>query len=357
MLVIRSHRLSGTIAVFLAVAMLVTTVPWSARPASAAVGAPTTVLLFPAADMSTGEVIDLPELTTNRLQAVLDEVEELAVTEFSPYSPVVRRAIKESRLLPIHMDAGTGDVVGAMAVGHKLGMDTVLLATVKSVDVQMPPRRISLTLAGEYYDVARNYDEVAAQPVAEPQPEMSFAVIGTSRARARYTGSDRPLVREALADAVEKFVQVLCGTPVSQITAENLQPRKSNKWKWLGPVLLLGLMAWAVSNSGGDGGGIAAGAAAPMPDHIEMSVNTIRLYWDPPPLTELELQRYQIQRSVNSSPWDFVLGGSYVASSLTSFADFDVAADNTYKYRIRAVYTSGDPSAWVPFDTVIFTGE
>ena len=81
MLLIRSHRLSGRIAVFLAVAMLVTIVPGSGRPAAAAVAPPTTVLLFPAVAVSTGEVVDLPELTTNRLQAALDEVEELAVTE------------------------------------------------------------------------------------------------------------------------------------------------------------------------------------------------------------------------------------------------------------------------------------
>ncbi len=355
MLLIRSHRLSGRIAVFLAVAMLVTIVPGSARSASAAVAAPTTVLLFPAADMSTGEVVDLPELTTNRLQAALDDVEELAVTEFSPSSPVVRRAIKESRLLPIHMDAGVGDVVGAIEVGYKLGMDTVLLVTVRSVDVQMPPRRISLTLVGEYYDVARNYDVVAAEPVAEPQAEISFAVIGTSHARARYTGSDRPLVREALADAMDKFVQVLCGTPVRQITAENLQPRKSNKWGRYGWLLLVGVVAWAVSNSGGGGGGIAAGAAAPIPDHIEMSVNTIRLFWDPPPPTQLERQRYQIQRKVNAGPWQFIDNG-VCGKYCTDFPDFDVAPPHTYKYQIRAVYTSGAPSAWALFDTVIFTG-
>ena len=359
MFLIRSHRLSARVAVFLAVAMLVAIVPWSARPAAAGVTPPTTVLLFPAADISGGEVVDvpdLPELTTNRLQAALDEVEELAVTEFSPFSPVVRRAVKESRLLPIHMDAGVGDVVGAIEVGHTLGMDTVLLATVKSVDVQMPPRRISVTLEGQHYDVGRNYDELAAQPVADPRPEMSFGVIGTSRDRARYTGSDRPLVREALADAVDKFVRVLCGTPVSQITAENLQVRKSSRWKWLGPLILIGAVALIISNSGGDGGAIPAAATAPRPDQIEMSVNAIRLYWQPPPLTQLDLLRYQIQRSVNNSIWQFIDGGMCGKYS-TSFGDFDVAPENTYKYRIRAVYTSGDSSAWVTFDTVVFTGE
>ncbi len=63
---IRSHRLTGPIAVFLTVATVVTLVPWPVAPVRAAEGA-TMLLLFPAGDESGSEIADLAEMTTNKI--------------------------------------------------------------------------------------------------------------------------------------------------------------------------------------------------------------------------------------------------------------------------------------------------
>ncbi len=354
MMLIRSHKLSGAIAGFLSVAMVVTILPWSAIPVSAAVDTPTKVLLFPAADNSGGDVADLAEMTTNRIYAALEGVVGMEVVEFERWSPLVRRALSEGRLLPVHMEVGVGDVAGTIGVGHSLGVDAVLLATVNSVNLQMPPRRISITLAGQYYLVSPNYNEAAGQPVGDPQPEKAFTVTGTSRPRANYTGSDRPLVREALEDAATKFMQVMGGTPVSQVVTEHIQPRKTSKWKVLGPVILLGLAGLLISKSGGGGERLSTAGEPPTDLGIEVDENAIRLSWVTP-VTALDLQRYQIERSVNGGGWDGIDYG-HCGPLRTDWPDYDVDAGNRYRYHIRAVYTNQIVSEWVDFNAVDFTG-
>ncbi len=353
MMLIRSHKLSGAIAGFLSVAMVVAILPWSAIPVSAAVDTPTKVLLFPAADNS-GDVADLAEMTTNRIYAALEGVVGMEVVEFERWSPSVRRALSEGRLLDVHMEVGVGDVAGAIGVGHSLSADAILLATVNSVDVQMPPRRISIVLAGQYYLVGPNYNEAAGQPVGDPQPEKAFTVIGTSHPRANYTGSDRPLVREALEDAVTKFVQVMGGTPVSQIGTEYAPPRKTSKWKVLGPVILLGLLGLLISRSGGEGERLSTAGESPTDLGIEIDENAIRLSWVPP-VTALDLQRYQIERSVNGGGWDGIDHG-HCGPLRIDWPDYDVDAGNRYRYHIRAVYTNQVVSQWADFNAVDFTG-
>ena len=354
MMLIRSHKLSGAIAGFLSVAMVVAILPWSAIPVSAAVDTPTKVLLFPAADNSGGDVADLAEMTTNRIYAALEGVVDIEVIEFERGSPLVRRALSEGRLLPVHMELGGSDVAGAIGVGYNLDADAILLATVNSVDVQMPPRRISIALSGRYYLVGPNYDEAAGQPVGDPQPDKAFTVSGTSRARANYTGSDRPLVREALENAVAKFAQVMGGTPVSQIGTGYAPPRKSSRWKWLGPVILLGLAGLLISKSGGGGEGISTAGEAPTALGIEVDENALRLSWVPP-VTALDLQRYQIERSVNGGGWDGIDHG-HCGPLRIDWPDYDVEAGNRYRYHIRAVYTNQLVSEWVDFNAVDFTG-
>ena len=360
MSLIRSHKFTGAISVFLVVAMVGAIVPWNARPAVAG-GVPTTALLFAVADNSGSNVTGLAEMATNRIQVAMGKIEGLEVTEFHRSSPLVRRAVSEGRLLPIHMEAGVGDVPGAIIVGHTLGVEAIILATVKSVDAQMPPRRISLTLAGEYYLVGASYDEAAGQPIAAPQPEKSFVVTGTSRPRANYTGSDRPLVREALGDAASKFAQVIGGTPVSQLAAEYAQPRKTSKMKWLGPLMIVGLLVVALSNSGGDGDGAVTPADAPRPLRVEVDVNAIRLDWrwdgwqsSVPPYPPT-LLCHEIERSMDGGAWGRIDNG-VCGKERTSWPDYDVVAGNNYSYRIRAVYTDQSVSAWQLFSTVVFAG-
>lgn len=361
MTLIRSHRFTGAVSVLLIVAMIATIVPWNARPA-AAEGVPTTVLLFAVADDSGSNVTDLAEMATNRIQVAMGKVEGLEVTEFHRWSPLVRRVLSEGRLLPIHMEAGVGDLLGAITVGHTLGVDAIILATVKSVAAQMPPRRISLTLAGEYYLVGASYDEAAGQPIAAPQAEKSFAVTGTSRPRANYTGSDRPLAREALGDAASKFAQVIGGTPVSQITPEYAQPRKTSRTKWLGPAIVVFLLVLALSNSGGGRDGVVTLADAPRPLRVEIDVNAIRLYWrwdgwqnSVPPYPPTLLS-HQIERSTDGGASWWRIDNGVCGKERTDWPDYDVVAGNNYSYRIRAVSTNQDVSPWRNFNAVEFTG-
>jgi len=106
-------------------------------------------------------------------------------------------------------------------------------------------------------------------------------------------------------------------------------------------LLILGVAAVIIGNSGGDSGGTAAGAAPPIPDYLDVQDWAIILYWDPPPPTDLTLVSYQIQRSVNGTSYMNVVGGTC----------------GTYRYRIRAIYSSSQVSEWREFNAVNFTGE
>ena len=294
-------------------------------------------------------------MTVNKLYVAVGRVEGLDVTEFQPSSPLVRRAHSEGQLLAAHIQAGIGEVSSAIEVGYQLGMDGILLATVSSVEFSSRSRQATVTLKGEYFDVAANYDEAAGQSNAALQPEKSFSVTGHSRVRVNYTGSDRPMIREALDDAVGKFAEVMAGTSPTELPTEPVRPPKENKWKWLGPLLVLGLAAFIVGSSGGDEG-LAAGATPPRSLHLQVADYGITLFWDPPAPSDLNLTDYQIQRSVNDSPFMDVDAGS-CGTACTQWTDFDVAAGNTYRYRIRAIYSSSDTSEWKMFDAVNFTGD
>jgi len=354
MTLIRSHRLAGPIAVFLAIVTVIALVPWPITPVQAA-GAATTVLLFPAVDESGSGISDLAEMITNKLQITMANVEGLEVAEFQRSSPIVRRAESEGRLLATHLQVGVSNLPAAIEVGHILDMDGIVVASVKSVDVHNSSRYLTVTLKGEYFKVRPNYDEAAGQANRALQPEKLFTVVGASRLRANYTGSDRPLVREAVDDAANKFAQVMAGTPAGELTAKPTPPEKESKWKWLGPLLILGVAAVIIGNSGGEDGGTAVGAAPPIPDHLTVEDYGIILYWDPPPPTDLTLVSYQIQRSVNGSPYMSVDVG-ICGTACTHWTDFDVAAGNTYRYRIRAIYSGSQVSEWRQFDAVNFIG-
>ncbi len=355
MTLIRSHRLARLIAVFLAIVVVIAVAPGPMIPVQAA-GAATTVLLFPAVDESGSEIAGLAEMVTNRLQIALGGIEGLEVAEFHRSSPLVRRAKSEGQLLATHMQAGPGNLPAAIEAAHILGMDGIVVATIKSVAVHNSPRYLTVTLSGAYFKVEPNYDQATGQARKVLQPEKSFTVVGASRLRADYTGSDRPLVREAIDDAASKFAQVMAGTPVNELTTKPIQSKRESKWKWLGPLLILGVAAAIIGSSGGEDGGPAPGAAPPVPDHLTVEDYGIILYWDPPPPTDLTLLSYQIQRSVNGSPYMNVSGGS-CGVGCTHWTDFDVAAGNIYRYRIRAIYSSSQTSEWREFNAVNFTGE
>jgi len=355
MTLIRSHRLARPIAVFLAIVTVGAVMPWPVVPVQGAEGT-TMAVLFPVADESGSGISDLAEMVANRLQIAMARVEGLELTEFHSSSPLVRRARSEGKLLATHMQAGVNNIPAAVEVGRILNMDSILLATVKSVATHTASSYLTITLKGQYFNVAANYDEAAGKAKSALQPEKSFTVVGASRVRANYTGSDRPLVREALDDAADKFAQVMAGTPAGELTAKPAEPKKESKWKWLGPLLVVAGIVFIIGSSGGGDGGPAAGAAPPIPDHLTVEDYGIILYWDPPPPTELTLVGYQIQRSVEGSPYmDVDVGSCGIAC--THWTDLNVAPGNTYRYRMRAIYASSEVSEWRQFNAVDFTGE
>ncbi len=353
---LRSTRLMRNTSMFLIVALVLTLVPMTWKSASAQVDWVKQVLLFPAADYTGAGMADLSRLATDKLEIAVNELPDVECTEFHSTSPIVRRAVAEGRLLPVYTAAGPVDAALALRIGYALGMDAVIVAGVDRLQIQQQPRQVEVTIRGQYFLVAPNYDVVADRPVANPQVQHSFSIGGVSKLRANYEGGDRPLIREALEDAAYKFKEIIAGRPVAEIPAGQAKPApKKNFWKWLGPVLGVGLLIMLVSNKGGgEGRAITEGAEPPDPRPLQIESNAIRLLWNPPPATELILLRYQIQRSVNSGSWQYIDGGN-AGPTRTSWPDFDVVDGSNYQYRIRAVYTNQAVSVWVYFNRVTFT--
>lgn len=234
---IRSSRLMRNISLFLIGAVILPLTPLGIQPCQAQVDYVQKVLLFPVVDNTDAGVAELGRLATNKLQASLNELADVECTEFDSTSAIVRRAISERQLLPMHIEAGAVDPAVAITIGHILGMDGVIVASVKALQIQPEPRQVEVTIGGQYFLVAPNYDQQTDQPVVLLQPELSFTVAGTSKVRARYEGSNRPFIREALEDAAYKLKQLIAGRPAIEIAVERTQPeKKKNKWKWLAPV-------------------------------------------------------------------------------------------------------------------------
>ena len=314
-----------------------------------------TVLLFPVGDESASGLPEIRKIATDSLQMAIDELRELECTEFARNSPLIRRAATEGRVLPTQVETGPTDPREAISIGFALDVDTVLMASIQSYRSTQAPRSVEVILAGQAYDVKPNYDVEAGEPVQRPTVAQAFGVVGVSSKLPGYTGTDRPLAREAIGDAAHRVAKVLSGATISEVAKPRPAPKKKSKTgRWIGYVAAVGLLAWAVSSLSGEDD------ARPGPDHIPPmplplqveGVSTIRISWEPPTGTALQLLRYQIQRSVNGGAWsDFGPGGASrsVDRAETSYPDFDVATGNSYSYRIRAVYTDGRTSHWVPF--------
>lgn len=351
---VRSSKLMKATSVFLIVAVVLPLTPVGTVVAGAQTDEVQQVMIFPVVDATGAGITNLSRLATNKLQAALNELPDAVCTEFGPTSPLVRRAVSEGLLLPVYVEADPRDPVMAIGIAHILGMDAVVLASLEALNIREEPRQAEVTLLGRYFLVEPNYDRATEQPVAVPQARHTVTLTGVSRALAGYRGSNRPLMREALDDAAYKFKEIVAGRSPAEIAAGR-EPAKKNKWKWLGPAVAVVLMAWLLGNKGNEAGYTsAAGATAPTPTTLTVASYAIQLYWNPPPATQLTLLRYQIQRSVNNSAWQYIDAGNADASR-TSWPDSDVIAGKRYRYRMRAVYTNQAISGWMLFDQVTFT--
>lgn len=351
---IRKSRVGRALSYSLLAAMVLGLVPCGLAIADGP-GRMRTVLLFGVADQSASGMVELPKIATDALQMAVDQVATLECTEFSSTSPVVRRAVSDGRVLPTQIELGPADARDAIAIGRSLGVDTVVMASIQSYRSTPAPRSVEVIIAGQAYDVKPNYNEEAGDPVDQPQVAQAFGVVGSSRKLPGYSGSDRPLAREAVDEAAYRIARVLSGANISEVA----KPRPAQKQKDKGSKILaylaaIGLIAWLVSESGGDDdGGPDPGAMPPTVLPVEPEgTDTIRLHWEAPTGTSLTVLRYQIQRRVDQGQWSFFGVGNSSADidrSALSFADFDVEAGRSYEYQIRAVYTNQAVSVWVPF--------
>jgi len=327
--------------------------PWAAA-AAGTTDQVRTVLLFQVGDESSGAMPELRRAATEALQMAIDTGEGTECTEFSRTSPLVRRAASEGRILPTQVEAGVASPRDAINIGHQLGVDTVVIASIQSYRSTQAPRSVEIILAGQAYDVAPNYDTEAGEPVDRPTVAQAFGVTGMSRPLPGYRGSDRPLAREAIDDAAYRVAKVLNGASISEVAKPKPAVKERSKLlKWVAIAALVGGLAWAVSSIGGDGGsGGSANVPAPTPLPLQPEgTDTIRIRWNAPTGYSAPVLQYQLQRSVNGGTWAYFGTGTLSDNirETTEFADFDVRSGSTYAYRIRVIYRDSKISAWKDF--------
>lgn len=357
---IHRSRHARTVSLVVVCCMVLPLLPW-VTPGAQAQPAGRTVLLFPIADESSSGLIGLSKMATEALQKAVDTLPGYECTEFSRTSPLVRRAASEGRVLPTQIEAATVTPREAVAIGYALNVDSVIVASIQSYRSSLSPRSVEVILSGRSYDVKPNYniDADEARPSEELTISQGFGVVGTSRKLPGYQGaSERMLAREAVADAAARAAQVLSGASISDISKPTPPPKKKNTaMRTLGILAVIGLLAWAVSSSGGDSD-LGPSPEARPPRTLPLGVegtDTIRVSWEPPSGTSLTVLRYQLQRSVGGGAWTYFgvgAGSSSIPAGTTQFPDFEVTSGTSYAYRIRAVYTNSKVSEWAYFSGV-----
>lgn len=356
MTAIRSSKLVGPVSIMLTLMMLALVAPTSLLPVAEAQGQNRLLLLFPVVDQSGSADPELAARMTDYLQMSLNQVAGLTVAEFSRTNPLVLRAVEEGQIRALDLETSVTDPISAIQMGYALKADEVCLATIAAVDTSEEPAKVELLLNGSCYDVISNVDAASMQVVETPAPASTFGVSGTSTVREGYTGSTEPLVREAMREAARAAGAVLGGVPAEDTQQD--RPRRDDKsWRWVvAAAVVVGLLV-AANADDDDNGGPSALAVPPTPLRLEIEASGIEMFWQAPNTT-LTLLRYDLQRSTdNGATWNAVPGSQgTVLPNDTVFADFNVVAGQSYRYRIRAQYTTTGPSQWVEFGPVQFPG-
>ncbi|MFW6156305.1 MAG: hypothetical protein ACOC7J_03210 [Armatimonadota bacterium] len=353
---IRSSKLVGPVGIMIAMIMLAALVPTSVLPHAQAQGQSRLLLLFPVIDGSDSGHEDVTTRMTAYLEMALNQTRNMKAAEFSRTNPLVLRAVEEGQIRAVDLDTEVRDPITAVQLGYALNADEVCLATITSIDVSEEPLEVELLLNGQCYDVAANIDEETMQVAENPEPSNTFGVSGTSNVREGYDASIQPLIREAMKSAASAAASVLSREPAEEAAVKK-EKRDDKSWRWIvAAALIAGLIV--ASESGGDGGDQPADEALPpRPLDVEIEPSAIELFWAPPDTT-LTLLRYDLQRSTDrGATWNPVPNSQgNILPDDTVFADFDVMEDQSYRYRIRAQYTTTGPSPWVEFGDVQFPG-
>ena len=251
MTAIKSCRHIGLVSLLLAVATMLPLTGLGIVTASAQPERAKTMLLFPAADDANSPVPDLSRRITNAMEIAIADTPGFECAEFSGTSPMVRRAIAEGRVRAVDADQMRFSVNEALRIGHALQVDGVVLAYIQSYRVTKDPRKIEIILSGQSYAMAKNWDRDTDDPVATPVVERAYGVVGVSSAHKNYTGSDYPLMREAVEDAAYKAAESLAGKTVAGLPAAPSSSHSGSGSSWALGILLVGLLAVAVGGSAG----------------------------------------------------------------------------------------------------------
>ncbi len=351
MTVIRRSKLWRTLSWLLVLAFAGTLTPVVVGPAQAQEAGPRTILVLPVADQSGRGDTRIARWIGNELVLGISGQEGLAGLEFNANSPLVRRAVSEGRVLPAQVETPPQTPTAAVAVGRALGVDAVLQMAVDTLVVTEYPKQAKISLSGELYSVAANYNFQTGEAAATPTAERTFRATGDSELVTRYDGSDQPLIRQAIQRATAQVAAAVAGDETAPQVAA---PARKSKTSWVGIALGLGLLALLVSGLDKDEPA-PAGAAPPVPVSLTIQTGGIQLVWQAPAPGGLTLLRYQIQRSVDGQPFQFIDGGM-VGAAQTSFFDTDVSTTerHVYRYRIAAVYTTQAVSPFASFSQIAF---
>lgn len=343
---IRRHRFCRVLSLALAAIMVLGLAPVGLSSAEAQ-QARSVVVFNVTAPADSGVPGEAAEAASAALTLTLNDLPGMTVSQFSANSPSVRRAVSEGRIRQVDVDSESLDLPTHLMIGNALKADFIVLSSIQSFTRRDDPATVELILAGQMYEVQPNLNPATAEPVADPKVFKAFGVSGVSRPRARYTGSNRPLIQEAVRDAARKASAALSGQQEITDISSVRKPSKSYKWALL--ALLVAGLAVAVSNSG------SSTATGPSPDAYpprnltsQIQDGSVRLAWEQPTGTTLSILRYEVQRSVDGGAFSRVDTGTLGPGS-TFFNDFNTLTGNhVYQYRIRVIYTNGEASVWVP---------
>jgi hypothetical protein len=347
----RNSKSWRTLTWLVTLALVASLVPLCALPGAAQEAHPQlrTFLVMPTVDTTGAGVDYLSRMVMDQLALALTSQKGLAALEFLPTTPVVQRAVEEGRVLPVQFEAGTTTPAAAIGIAQALGVDAVILTTADSAVATDNPRQVKLVITGSVFSVAPNYNDQTKEVSATPQADRTFKVIGASQTLAGYSGSDRPLFHAAVMDAVGQITALMMGQPAYA----SYTSRKSNNLNWLAYVAGVALIVLLVANKGTSHA--PAGALAPIPVSESIQPGGIQLSWDPPPASTLTLLKYQIQRSTNGGPYQYIDQGLVLAGT-TTFFDQNLTT-GSYQYRIAAVYTNQAVSPFANFNSVSFTAQ
>lgn len=325
-----------------------------------------TVLLFPVNVDAADAPADTSRWATTALQTALDELAGVTCLDFSRSSPLVRRAVAEGRVRTVDVEQRVTDPRVAITIGNAMGVNMVVLASVQSYKLTTEPVQVEVVVSGQIYDVQANFDPQTQEAKTEPQVFRALGVVGRSQPRARFTGPEGVLVREALRDAAFRAAQLAGGVPAEKIGMRPA-PKKDKAWRWfILAAVVVGLAAAA--SSGTDREPPPAPTPADYkPRNLVADVqpagqNAIRLTWAPPVITT-NMIGYDLQFAVGlrggtgpAGPYTAVAGGM-LPKTATEYVHLNLDPTKVYYYRLRARYSDRQPQSgdWIYTGGVSFS--